>query len=134
MCSEETTNFHYWRRGGPWSNHDTHVVNHVVDDINPTTVVTTSSQEEMLAQFTSGAILQQTEHGPPEVRGKRRRPKYSLPGSMFKRHPILKLSATCPLDSDRSLYKWWCRVCRVELSLMSRGSLELFLITGSIPT
>ena len=44
---------------------------------------------------------------------------------MFKRHPVLKFSATGPLDPDRTPYKWWCRVCRVELSLMSRGSLEL---------
>ena len=97
----------------------------VVDDINPTVIATTSSQEEMLAQSSSGTTQQQTEHGPPEVRGKRRRHKYSLTGSMFKRHPIMKFSATGPLDRDRSPYKWWCRVCRVELSLMSRGSLEL---------
>ena len=97
----------------------------VVDDISPTVIATTSSQEEMLAQSSSGTTQQQTEHGRPEVRGKRRRPKYSLTGSMFKRHTIMKFSATGPLDRDRSPYKWWCRVCRVELSLMSRGSLEL---------
>ena len=97
----------------------------VIDDTNPTVIATTSSQEEMLAHSSSGTTPQQTKHGPPEVRGKRRRPKYSLTGSMFKRHPIMKFSATGPLDRDRSPYKWWCRVCRVELSLMSRGSLEL---------
>ena len=97
----------------------------VIDDTNPTIIATTSSQEDMLAHSSSGTTRQQTEHGPPEVRGKRRRPKYSLTGSMFKRHPITKFSATGPLDRDRSRYKWWCRVCRVELSLMSRGNLEL---------
>ena len=97
----------------------------VIDDTNPTVIATTSSQEEMLAHSSSGTTRQQTEHDPPEVRGKRRRPKYSLTGSMFKRHPIMKFSVTGPLDRDRSPYKWWCRVCRVELSLMSRGSLEL---------
>ena len=79
----------------------------VVDDISPTVIATTSSQEEMLAQSSSGTTQQQTEHGPPEVRGKRRRPKYSLTGSIFKRHPIMKFSATGPLDRDRSPYKWW---------------------------
>ena len=69
-------------------------------------MVTTSSQEEMIAQSTSGVILQETEHGPPEVRGKRRRPKYSLTGTMFERHPVLKFSATGPVDRDRSPYKW----------------------------
>ena len=37
----------------------------------------------------------------------------------------MKFSATGPLDRDKTPYKWWCRVCKTELSLMSRGSLEL---------
>ena len=97
----------------------------VVDDITPTTLITTSSQEDMVASVSTGIIQQEAGQSPPTVRGKRRRPKYSLTGSMFKRHPVLKFSATGPLDKDKSPYKWWCRVCRVELSLMSRGSLEL---------
>ena len=44
---------------------------------------------------------------------------------MLKKHPVLKFSATGPLDKDRSHYEWWCRVCRVELYLMSHGSLQL---------
>ena len=44
----------------------------------------------------------------------------------MKTHPVLKISATGPLDADETPYKWWCRVCRTELSLMSRGPLELF--------
>ena len=57
--------------------------------------------------------------------GKRRRPKYSLTGKMLKKHPVLKFSATGPIDKVKSPYKWWCRGCRVELSLMNRGTLEL---------
>ena len=38
---------------------------------------------------------------------------------------MLKLFVTRPLDRHKSPYKLWCRVCRVELSLMSRGELEL---------
>ena len=57
--------------------------------------------------------------------GNRRRPKYSLTGTMLKKHPVLKFSATGPIDKDKSPYKWWCRVCKVEPSLMSRGTLEL---------
>ena len=59
------------------------------------------------------------------VQGKRRRPKVSLTGSMFKQQPVPKFSSTGPLDRDKSPNKLWCRVCRVELSLMSRGSSEL---------
>ena len=97
----------------------------VVDDVAPAAIATTSSQEEVLAQTTSETTLLRPDHLHPEIRGKRRRPKYSSTGSMFKRHPILKFSATGPLDRERSPYKWWCRVCRVDMSLMSRGSLEL---------
>ena len=37
----------------------------------------------------------------------------------------MQFSATGALDVDKSPHKWWCRVCKVELSLMSRGVLEL---------
>ena len=62
----------------------------------------------------------------PVPSGKRRRPKYSLKPHMMRKHPVLKLFATGPIDHrQKTPYKWWCRVCRVELSLMSRGVLEL---------
>ena len=61
----------------------------------------------------------------PIVRAKRQRPRYSLKGSMFRKHPVLKLSATGPIDREKTPYKWWCRVCKLELSLLSRGILEL---------
>ena len=57
--------------------------------------------------------------------GKRRRPKYTLKTSMLRKHPYLKFSATGPLNRQKTPHKWWCRVCRVELSLMSRGVLGL---------
>ena len=56
---------------------------------------------------------------------KRPRPRYSLKGSMLRKQPVLKFSATGPVNRDKSPYKWTCRVCRIELSLMSRGVLEL---------
>ena len=44
---------------------------------------------------------------------------------MLKKHPFLRFSATGPIDKNKRPYKWCCSVCRVELYLMSRGSLEL---------
>ena len=61
----------------------------------------------------------------PLARGKRRRPKYSLTSAMLKKHPVVQYFATGPLDRNKNPYKWWCRVCKIELSLMSRGVLEL---------
>ena len=56
---------------------------------------------------------------------KRPRPRYCLTESMFRKHPVLKFSATGPIDKEKTPYKWWCRVCKLELSLMSRGPLEM---------
>ena len=97
----------------------------IVADSTPAAMLTTSSQEEAIAQASTGSTQHEADGEPVGQRGKRRRQRYSMTGSMFKRHPVLKFSATGPLDPDRTPYKWWCRVCRVELSLMSRGSLEL---------
>ena len=44
---------------------------------------------------------------------------------MLRKQPVLQFSATGPIDRAKSPYKSWCRVCRVELSLMSRGVLEV---------
>ena len=43
----------------------------------------------------------------------------------MRKHRVLKCFATGPIDRHETPYKWWGRVCRVELSLMSRGVLEL---------
>ena len=56
---------------------------------------------------------------------KRPRPRYCLNESMFRKHPVLKFSATGPIDKEKTPYKWWCRFCKIELSLMSRGPLEM---------
>ena len=56
---------------------------------------------------------------------KRPRPRYCLSESMFRKHPVLKFSATGPIDKEKTPYKWWCRVCKIELSLLSRGPLEM---------
>ena len=97
----------------------------IVDDLAPTTMLATSSQEEVSTHTDSRAILQETGQITSLSRMKRRRAKYSLTGSMLKKHPVLKFSATGPLDKEKSPYKWRCRVCRVQLSLMIHGSLEL---------
>ena len=97
----------------------------VIDDVTPTTLATTSSQEEMTVGVSTDIAHHGAEENATIVRGKRRRPKYSHTGGMFKCHPVLKFSATCPIDKDKTPFKWRCRVCRIELSLMSRGSLEL---------
>ena len=88
-------------------------------------LIASSSQEDAPAHTASEEAHTVTQIENPIGSGKRRRPKYSLTGSMFKKHPVLKFSATGPLDRDKTPYKWWCRVCKTELSLMSRGSLEL---------
>ena len=104
-----------------------HVSLNVVNDppISPTrplagssrdTVTTSTGEETRLCSSGEEAVV---------PTGKRQRPKYSLKTSMLRKHPVLQFSATGPIDRERSPYKWWCRVCRVELSLMSRGVLEL---------
>ena len=97
----------------------------VVDDLAQPPVLTTSSQEETAMPSTSGGISRQILASGPSFHGKRRLPRYSLTLGMLKKPPILKFSATGPLDAEVNPYKWWCRVCTTELSLMSRGSLEL---------
>ena len=94
-----------------------------VDESGPPTMLLTSSQEEVGVPTSSNTASQ----APPDDRpvGKRRRPKYSLTTAMLKKHPIMKFSATGPIDRNKNPQKWWCWVCKVELSLMSRGSLEL---------
>ena len=61
----------------------------------------------------------------PLPKGKRQRPRYTMKSSMMRKHPVLKFFATGPLDRHKNPYKRWCRVCRVELPLTSRGVLEL---------
>ena len=44
---------------------------------------------------------------------------------MLNKHPVVQYFATGPLDKRNNPHKWWCRVCKIELSLMSRRALEL---------
>ena len=85
----------------------------------------TSSQDERNAQSSPGNSTQDPQNPDQSSLRKRQRPRYSLKTHMFHKHPVLKFSATGPIDPEKTPYKWWCRVCRSELSLMSRGTLEL---------
>ena len=85
----------------------------------------TSSQEEGNTQSSPGAFMQDPQNPEHSSLRKRQRPKYSLKTHMFHKHPVLKFSATGPIDPEKTPCKWWCRVCRSEPSLMSRGMLEL---------
>ena len=94
----------------------------VVEEVTDPTLLATSSQEDQTRPSSSRTVSTELFTDRPMARGKRKRPKYSLTVSMLKKHPILKFSATGPLDANKSPYKWWCRVCRTELPLMSRGT------------
>ena len=97
----------------------------VVDQVLDSALLATSCQEDTSGPSSSRPLPSEGHEVPQSSHGKRRRPKYSLTDSMLKKHPVLKFSATGPLDAEKTPYKWWCRVCRTELSLMSRGPLEL---------
>ena len=74
----------------------------IVDAIERPPVLATPSQEDTGTQPQSDANpgISQTED--PISSGKRRRPRYSLTGTMLKKHPILKFSATGPIDKDKT--------------------------------
>ena len=44
---------------------------------------------------------------------------------MYKKHPVFKFFVTAPADSENHPHKWRCRVCHIELSLKTKGSLEI---------
>ena len=83
-------------------------------DHNQSVEPPTSSQEEDMAQSSTESVQPRSQMGNPIVREKTRRPKYSLKKSMLRKHPVLKFSATGPLDGELSPYKWWCSVCKTE--------------------
>ena len=66
----------------------------VVDDLSPSGVIATSSQEDADRSVGTEVDLERNIQHATSSRGKRCRPKYSLTGSMFKRHPVVKFSAT----------------------------------------
>ena len=56
---------------------------------------------------------------------KKAKPRHVLAGWMYHKYPILKFFATAPADAARYPYKHRCRVCLVELSLMTKGPIEI---------
>ena len=61
------------------------------------------------------------------VTQKRPRPRLQLNIQMFRKHPVFKFFVTAPIDSEKNPHKWRCRVrvCHLELSLKTKGSLEI---------
>ena len=43
---------------------------------------------------------------------------------MYRKHPVFKFFVSGPADPYKNPHKWRCRVCQVELSLKTKGSLE----------
>ena len=66
--------------------------------------------------------LKGDEGSPPRKRAK---PRYVLTGWMYHKYPILKFFVTAPADAARYPYKYRCRVCLVERSLMTKGPIEI---------
>ena len=56
---------------------------------------------------------------------KRTKPRLVLAGWMYHKYPILNFFATAPADAARYPHKYRCRVCLLELSLMTKGPLEI---------
>ena len=71
--------------------------------------------------FASGML---TSPERPET-AKRPKPRLHLNVQMFRKHPVFKFFVTAPMDSENNPHKWRCRVCQVELSLKTKGSLEI---------
>ena len=59
---------------------------------------------------------------PPQKRAK---PRSVLAGWMYHKYPILKFFVTAPSDAARYSYKYRCRVCLIELSLLTKGPIEI---------
>ena len=77
----------------------------------------------------SSQIREGSQHQDPQGEhpsaSKRPRPRLQLTGSMYRKHPIFKFFVTAPIDAENNPHKWRCRVCQIELSLKTKGSLEI---------
>ena len=74
------------------------------------------------------ARVNKSPSSPPEdqfVTQKRPRPRLQLNLQMFRKHPVFRFFVTAPIDSEKNPHKWRCRVCHLELSLKTKGSLEI---------
>ena len=60
-----------------------------------------------------------------ELVGKRAKPRHTLAEWMYHKYPILRYFVTAPADAARYPHKYRCRVCLVELSFVTKGSLEI---------
>ena len=56
---------------------------------------------------------------------KQAKPQHMLAEWMYDKYPILRFFATAPSDAARHPNKYRCRVCMVELSLKTKGPLEM---------
>ena len=56
---------------------------------------------------------------------KRAKPLHMLSEWMYDKYPILRYFATAPADAARHPNKYRCRVCMVELSLKTKGPLDM---------
>ena len=63
--------------------------------------------------------------GDQQSASKRPRPRMQVTGSMYRKHLIFQFFVTAPIDSTNKPHKWRCRVCHIELSLKTKGSLEI---------
>ena len=110
--------------GGPTSSRLS--LNVIADPpISPVRDAPTTSQEDTRETTQEGSGTQSEGENQIDSRRKRRRPRYSLTTAMLRKHPVLQFFATGPQNKERDPHRWWCRVCRVELSLKTRGALEL---------
>ena len=55
----------------------------------------------------------------------RSKPPLQLNIQMFRKHPVFNFFVTAPVDAEANPHKWRCRVCSIELSLKTKGALEI---------
>ena len=95
---------------------------------NPQVVSTTENQE--VAGPSTGSVTQagRKRQGTEilvESGSKRPANRYVLQDWMFRRYPVMRFFVTGPTDCEKTPHKWTCRVCNQELSLMTKGAVEI---------
>ena len=55
----------------------------------------------------------------------RPKPRLQLNVHMFRKHLVFKFFVTAPIDAEANPHKWRCRVCSIEMSLKTKGALEI---------
>ena len=71
--------------------------------------------------------LASEELAPPKCPGTTKcpRPRLHLNVQMFRKHPVFKFFVTALMDSENNPLKRRCSLCQIELSLKSKGALEI---------